>query len=125
MSSTACRGADRPVGSLGPRCLGSDAIRGIAGAVCCLDRGVGEAGDLNGDGYDDLLVIHRDIRPATFGAAYVTFGRADQPATIKAADLNGSNGFVFRDPGAGYTMGETVSGRIDLNGDGYDDLVNE
>jgi hypothetical protein len=98
---------------------------------------VAGAGDVNGDGFDDVLVGARYASPGGrhhAGAAYVVFGRATLPPVIALADLlpgnggDGSAGFALHgvDPGDLATVsyaGQGVSGAGDVNGDGVDDLI--
>lgn len=85
---------------------------------------VAPAGDLNNDGFPDLLIgaPGADTKGVDTGEAYVVFGSAD-PVSLDLADLNGSNGFKLLglDPGARAAW--TVSRAADVNGDGIDDLV--
>jgi len=77
---------------------------------------VAAAGDVNGDGYDDLVVGAKgnDSASPPSGAAYVYFGSE-----------NGSLDSSIRFSGAGSNdnFGISVSGAGDLNGDGYADIV--
>src|SRR6185436_18241928 len=76
------------------------------------------AGDVNGDGYDDVIVGASPSLGAP-GRAYVVFG-----ATLELAGLNGANGFTITDTsGAARGLGMSVSGAGDVNGDGFGDLV--
>lgn len=88
------------------------------------------AGDINGDGLDDL-VIGEPIRfngagvPANVGRVYVVYGRsAGFPSTLLLADLDGSNGFsLVRGSAEGDLFGISVGAAGDINGDGVDDLI--
>lgn len=75
------------------------------------------AGDVNGDGFDDLLIGANHSNAAD---SYVIFGKAALPAAIVLANL-GSAGFrIFGDVDG---IGFSVSGAGDVNGDGFDDLL--
>jgi hypothetical protein len=70
------------------------------------------AGDVNGDGYDDVLL---GSRSSLSEPAYVVFG-GSQTATV---DLNALGARGFRVSGTMSSMG----GAGDINNDGYDDLI--
>mmetsp|Transcript_14513 Transcript_14513/g.34384 ORF Transcript_14513/g.34384 Transcript_14513/m.34384 type:complete len:489 (+) Transcript_14513:2-1468(+) len=87
---------------------------------------VAAAGDVNSDGYPDLIVgaDGRDEIGSNAGAAYVYFGRASHPATISVDDLSsGSIGFKIVGSVAGALLGTSVGGGGDFDGDGVEDLV--
>jgi hypothetical protein len=88
-----------------------------------LDR----AGDVNGDGFADVLIGARSVdgpAGANSGAVYVILGKAGPfPTTMEVSTLNGSNGFTLRGAAAFDSAGSNVSGAGDLNGDGYDDMI--
>ena len=78
--------------------------------------GVSSAGDVNGDGFDDLLIWGN-------GPSYVVFGKASGfSATLELSSLDGSNGFQLNGE-AGDFSGFVVSNAGDVNGDGFDDLI--
>ena len=84
---------------------------------------VSGAGDVNGDGYDDVLIGAPYFGYHQPGASYVVFGAASFAASLDLSTLDGTNGFVlngFYDPA---TFGYSVSGAGDVNGDGYDDVL--
>ena len=81
---------------------------------------VAGAGDVNGDGRDDVIVSSVLFAGNT-GRAYVVFGRED-PGTIELGAL-GSTGFVVTGAEVGELAGSDVSGAGDVNGDGLADLV--
>ncbi|MBX3481721.1 MAG: FG-GAP repeat protein, partial [Caulobacter sp.] len=84
---------------------------------------VSSAGDLNGDGYDDLI-IGATSGAYNAGAAYVVFGKASGfAATIELSGLNGTNGFQITGQGTFSAFGATVASAGDVNGDGYDDVI--
>ncbi len=90
---------------------------------------VAAAGDVNGDGINDLLIgaPGADLDPAvpgTEGKTYVIFGRQDAfGESIDLSTLNGNNGFTIHGEEAGDFSGRSVSGAGDVNGDGIDDLI--
>jgi hypothetical protein len=81
---------------------------------------VNAAGDVDGDGYDDLIVsAWRDDRINTdSGSAYVLYGSASGLDPSREDKLTPSDGTV-RDIYFGYS----VSGVGDLDADGYDDVM--
>jgi len=90
-------------------------------------RSVSSAGDVNGDGYGDLIIGAPYGDPngqSNAGESYVVFGKATGfPATINLSTLNGANGFVINGIDASDFAGFSVSSAGDVNGDGYDDLI--
>ena len=86
---------------------------------------VSSAGDVNGDGYDDMVIAAEDADPlgtGETGAAYVVFGSANgYEAVVKLSQLDGSNGFVIAG-GKGFGIGTDVTAG-DLNMDGCADIV--
>ncbi|MEM9119176.1 MAG: hypothetical protein AAGD09_15030 [Cyanobacteria bacterium P01_F01_bin.56] len=86
---------------------------------------VSNAGDINGDGLDDLIIgtSNTSNNGTNSGSSYVVFG-SDQgfDPTFDVSSLNGSNGFRL-DGMAGDFSGISVSTAGDFNGDGLDDLI--
>jgi hypothetical protein len=89
--------------------------------------GVSAAGDINGDGLDDLIIGARGADPngtVNSGSSYLVFGRSTGfAATINLSTLDGSNGFRLDGVAAGDYSGRAVSAVGDVNGDGLDDLI--
>ncbi|MGB3789350.1 MAG: hypothetical protein WA949_15170, partial [Phormidesmis sp.] len=89
-------------------------------------RAVSGAGDINGDGIDDLIIGAHFAEPNGIpaGESYVVFGRdTGFDAALNLSGLDGSNGFVLNGIEAGDRSGRAVSGVGDINGDGIDDLI--
>ena len=87
---------------------------------------VSSAGDVNGDGIDDLIIGARAADPNGdySGQSYVVFGNSTGfSATLNLSTLNGTNGFAINGIAAGDQSGYSVSSAGDVNGDGIDDLI--
>jgi len=78
------------------------------------------APDMNGDGKAEL-VLGADGASSGNGAAYVVFGKATTAAVALSA--LGSGGYTVTAAGAGDTLGRTIAGIGDMNGDGKGDFV--
>ena len=77
------------------------------------------AGDVNGDGYSDIIVGYPDYdNPATpeiqDGAAFLFFGSATGPSLSFDWQVEGFDG---------EGLGDSVSSAGDVNGDGYSDVL--
>jgi hypothetical protein len=90
-------------------------------------RSVSSAGDVNGDGFDDLIIggDSADVfGQVDAGESYVVFGKASGfGASLNLTTLDGVNGFVIKGTDAGDYLGVSVGSAGDVNGDGYDDLI--
>ena len=84
------------------------------------------SGDVNGDGFDDLLVGagSADATPSDSGAALLMFGRSGIPATGASFSnyTNGSTGIRIDGSVGGARLGRSVD-LADVNGDGCADIL--
>jgi MYXO-CTERM domain-containing protein len=76
-------------------------------------KSVAGAGDVNGDGYDDVVV--GAYGHGTYGTAYVYDGSRTGPSTTPTTTIDGLS--------TSYYLGNLVAGAGDVNGDGYDDVL--
>jgi hypothetical protein len=92
-------------------------------------RSVSSAGDVNGDGFADLIVGAPNAESAgganVEGESYVVYGKASWASTpsLDLATLDGTNGFRLIGIDAGDFSGSSVSSAGDVNGDGFADLI--
>ncbi len=107
----------------GLRILGSTNLQQVGFSVS-------SAGDINGDGRDDVIVgavgadTDGNTRTAE-GAAYVIYGRASGAGVtdINLASLAPGDGFRILGVDPDDRLGWSVAGVGDANGDGTDDLI--
>ncbi len=82
-----------------------------------LGSAVAGAGDVDGDGYDDVIV----------GAPFFDHGQADEGRVLvyagSASGLDIARVWVFESDRAGARFGAAVSTAGDVNGDGYSDVI--
>ena len=80
-------------------------------------KSVASAGDVNGDGYDDLIVgaYGNDDGGFDGGKAYVYLGSASGLSTTATWTAAGDAAYDY--------FGSSVASAGDVNGDGYDDLI--
>lgn len=96
--------------------IGGYRISGVAGDAA--GAAVANAGDVNGDGRDDILVG----APGS-NALYLVHGQAGHAAVDLADVANGIGGLRILAEAAGDLAAVSVTGGVDLNRDGIDDLV--
>ncbi|SFF27937.1 FG-GAP repeat-containing protein, partial [Nitrosomonas sp. Nm166] len=105
---------------------GSNGFRLDGAAADYSGESVSNAGDINGDGFDDVIVGARftDVNGNESGSSYVVFGKASGfDATLNLSNLDGSNGFRLDGVAAYDFSGLPVSSAEDVNGDGFTDLL--
>ena len=93
-----------------------------------LGESVSNAGDINNDGIDDLIIGAPGARPNSnnfAGESYVVFGGVQVGAggTLELSSLNGNNGFIIKGIDENDYSGVPVSHVGDINHDGIDDLI--
>ena len=95
----------------------ADALLDSNQAMAHMGGSVAGAGDVNGDGFADLIVGVSDFDSGETdeGAAFVYFGGAGA--------FNTSVDAVLQSNQVGAALGYSVSGAGDVNGDGYADVV--
>lgn len=96
----------------------------INGSDNSFGTSVSSAGDVNGDGFDDLIIgapYAESNGQSLAGQTYVVFGKADN--TNVDIDNLGSAGFAINGANSFDRSGTSVSGAGDVNGDGFDDLA--
>ena len=88
---------------------------------------VSAAGDVNGDGLDDVIIGAYLADPngnSTSGSSYVVFGTESTDAIeLSTLEIEGGGGFVINGVDGNDFSGYSVSGAGDINGDGLDDVI--
>lgn len=90
-----------------------------------------DSGDINGDGFDDIIVSANNASPAgdydtSFhaGSTFIIFGQATPfTQTVELADSDGSDGFRIDGSGKREYSGSHALVMGDINGDGLDEIV--
>ncbi len=86
---------------------------------------IDSAGDVNGDGIDDIIISGHlaDPNQGQSGEVYVVFGGQNFGASFDLGSLNGTNGFILNGINPVDQAGYDVAGLGDVNGDGIDDFI--
>ena len=98
-------------------------------ALSSFGLSVASAGDVNGDGYGDVIVgaMRYDAGETDEGAAFVFLGSAsgipDGTDSSAATQLESNQGTTPPGPGSPSRFGSSVAGAGDVNGDGFDDVI--
>ncbi|WP_053332464.1 FG-GAP repeat protein [Candidatus Jidaibacter acanthamoebae] len=99
------------------------AINGTTESMMESGFSVSRAGDINGDGIADLIIGAPGAR-LKMGASYVVFGsQSPFSANTSLSDLNGNNGFAIYGRTSLDSLGVSVNGAGDINGDSIADLI--
>ena len=109
---------------------GSNGFR-MVDAVYSAGMPVSSAGDINGDGFDDVILGSSSAGSHSSGSSYVVFGRASGfDASMNLSSLDGSNGFsldgmaadglgddVFADPEGVHASSSGLEGVDQIEGE--------
>lgn len=90
-----------------------------------LGSSVSAAGDVNGDGFDDVIIGAPNDDPSAddgAGRGYVVYGKADSNDVDLTDVLKGEGGFAINGDDTGDKAGSSVDGGFDFNGDGFSDV---
>ena len=87
---------------------------------------VSGAGDLNNDGYDDIIVGAFDADPggrSNAGEAYIIYGNNTLESVDLSRGLSADQGFKVLGDNDDDQLGNSVSLAGDINNDGFDDII--
>ncbi|MEM7550504.1 MAG: T9SS type A sorting domain-containing protein [Bacteroidota bacterium] len=87
---------------------------------------VSNAGDFNGDGFDDIIIGAPESRvgfSSFAGRSYLVYGRSSFDPVVDLSSLDGTNGFTIDGMNTNDLIGFSVSSAGDLNNDGLTDIV--
>jgi hypothetical protein len=107
---------------------GSAGFKILGAAAGDMSGGVAGAGDVNGDGYSDVIIAayaYDGPGGTNCGAVYVIFGHSTATAftDVDLAALSNSQGFRITGAAANQNLGSVVSRAGDFNHDGYGDII--
>ncbi|HEX8257135.1 MAG TPA: hypothetical protein VF589_05850, partial [Allosphingosinicella sp.] len=100
-------------------------VIGGLGAASFVGRSVASAGDVNGDGVDDIVlgVAYGDAQGDNSGQAYILFGKSAGLGDVDLATLDPDEGFLIEGGLAFGKAGWSAASAGDVNGDGFDDVI--
>jgi hypothetical protein len=80
------------------------------------------AGDVNGDGFADIVFSAPGPISQELREAYIVYGGTDVPEVL-VSNAMGSHGVRLEAAHGGSSFGSDVAGAGDVNGDGFDDVL--
>jgi len=86
---------------------------------------VSGAGDVNGDGFDDIIVgarLNNDGGSNNEGAAYIIFGASNLSGTKSLGGADSADVTILGKAASNF-LGRDLSGVGDVNDDGFDDII--
>lgn len=84
-----------------------------------VDNPIGGRGDIDADGYDDIVVGHEND-----ASVWITYGRSKFPAEVLyGEDPDGKKALLVTSPEKDSTFPNSVAIIGDMNGDGFDDFA--
>jgi hypothetical protein len=89
-------------------------------------RSVSSAGDINGDGINDVIIGANWASPSgrtDAGISYVIYGKLGGLDDLDLANITLAQGFKISGAASGDWSGRSVSSAGDINGDGIDDVI--
>lgn len=100
--------------------LGDSSVIKFTGATAndSLASGL-DSGDVNGDGYSDLLLSSSSLDDST-GGFYIIYG---QSSALSSMSISDSSVIKFTGENSGDNAGGSIASDADVNGDGYDDIL--
>lgn len=105
---------------------GDDGFRLFGDPIRATEDEIAGAGDINGDGFADVLVADSGVSSTTglqsAGRTWVVYGGASLPPTQVLNDLDGTTGFIVNGATSFSSAGVGVGGVGDVNSDGVDDF---
>ncbi|MDP5220077.1 Calx-beta domain-containing protein [Ruegeria sp. 2205SS24-7] len=103
---------------------GVSKLGGVSSASNANGVDMASVGDVNGDGFDDILVSRAGGGPNGAGETALLFGSAEGFGdTVDLDSIPLGEGYRFQAPADQFAVGFAVTGPGDLNGDGINDIV--